>query len=242
MMARIARVVIPGVAHHITQRGNARQRVFVEESHYRLYLRLLRRRAGEHGLRIWAWCLMPNHVHLIAVPERADSLARALGRIHADYARLVNIQRGSCGHLWQARFYSCPLEYSHLWCAMAYVERNPVRAGLCGDAADYPWSSAALHCGLVPAPPWVELGPWQAEYGAERWRVVLERGIDEEALAERIRSATRSGRPLGSEAFVERLEGLAGRRLRRGRPGRRPAEQRAVAAAAGGQITLEIGN
>lgn len=242
MMARIARVVIPGVPHHVTQRGNARQLVFVEDAHYRLYLRLLRRRACDYGLRIWAWCLMPNHVHLIAVPDKIDSLARALGRIHADYARLVNIQRGSCGHLWQARFYSCPLDSTHLWCAMAYVERNPVRAGLCEDALDYPWSSAALHCGQLPPPAWVELGPWQAEYGAGRWRAVLERGIDEEALAERIRSATRSGRPLGSDDFVERMERLAGRCLRPRRRGRRPAERRAAVAVAGRQMTLEIGN
>lgn len=241
-MARIARVVIPGVPHHVTQRGNARQRIFYEEAHYRLYLRLLRRRSGEHGLRIWAWCLMPNHVHLIAVPERADSLARALGRIHADFARLINIQRGSCGHLWQARFYSCPLDWGHLWSAMAYVERNPVRAKLCEEAAAYRWSSAAVHCGLVPAPPWIELGPWQAEYGCQRWREVLARGLDEEALAERIRSATRSGRPLGSDEFVERMENLAGRPLRAQRRGRRADPDRALAAAAGSEIPLEIGN
>ena len=144
-MSRIPRVVLEGIPYHITQRGNGRQQVFFEDRDYLLYLDLLRRHASAAGLSIWAYCLMQNHVHLVATPARARSMAQALGRVHALYAAHFHLRNQSCGHVWQARFFSCPMEAAHLWRAMAYVERNPVRASMVERADAYAWSSAAAH-------------------------------------------------------------------------------------------------
>jgi putative transposase len=134
VMSRIARIVQPGIAFHITQHGNARQQVFFDDTDRLLYLDLLRENAARFVLNVWAYCLMPNHIHLVAVLLRPTSLARTLGRTHADYARHFNLRQQACGHVWQARFFSCPLDSWHLWHAMAYVERNPVRARIVADA------------------------------------------------------------------------------------------------------------
>ena len=170
-MSRIARVVLAGIPYHITQRGNARQQVFFDAQDYALYLDLLQSRSRVTGLRILAYCLMPNHVHLIAVPERADSMAAALGRTHAEFARHFNLRERSCGHVWQARYFSCPLDEPHLWKAMAYVERNPVRAGMTAHCGRYRWSSAPVRLGLGPDRGLVDLERWREEYSRERgWR------------------------------------------------------------------------
>ncbi len=126
-MSRIARIILEGVPYHITQRGNGRQQVFFEDRDYILYLDLLRNNCTEERLSIWAYCLMPNHIHLITMPERAAAMAQAMGRTNADFARYYNLRKRSRGHVWQARYHSTPLDASHLWRAMAYVERNPVR-------------------------------------------------------------------------------------------------------------------
>jgi putative transposase len=120
-MPRIARVVLTEHPYDITQRGNAQQRIFVDDADCLVYLDLLRRYSAVYELNLWAYCLMPNHVHLVAVPTRGESMARALGRTHADYARYFDVKRGTCGHVWQARYYSCPLDEAHLWTAIAYV-------------------------------------------------------------------------------------------------------------------------
>ena len=241
-MPRIARVVAEGIPHHVTQRGNARQRVFHCAEDYALYKDMLRRYAAQSGLALWAYCLMPNHIHLICAPERGRSLAAALGRTNADYARHFNIIGRSCGHVWQARYYSCPMDWAHCWQAMAYVERNPVRAGLVREAAEYRWSSAAAHTGLV-AEPMLDLRSWQAESEADRWAVALGTSVKEECLAERVREATLRGRPLGGEAFVQSLERTTGRRLHPNPPGRRRKEAALATAASGPeQMELKIGN
>ncbi|MGD0013294.1 MAG: transposase [Bryobacteraceae bacterium] len=213
-MPRIARVSVEGVPYHVTQRGNGRQRLFFSWPDYRLYLDLLRANANRYQLQIWAYCLMPNHVHLIVVPERGVAMAKALGRTHADYARHFNLTQRSCGHVWQARFFSCPMDRAHLWLAMAYVERNPVRAGLVEEARSYPWSSAAAHTRGEDPVQILSLGAWRKQYTVERWREVLRAGVAEEALAERLREATVRGRPLGGEGFLDELERKADRRLR----------------------------
>jgi putative transposase len=214
------RVVIPGIPYHVTQRGNGRRGIFSTGADCQTYLDLLARYSEQHQLAIWAYCLMSNHVHLVSWPERPDSLSRALGRVHAEYARYRNLIDRSCGHVWEARYFSCPLERAHLWRAVAYVERNPVRAGMAAHAEAYPWSSARARLG-GRRPRFLDLAAWQVEYDAQRWREALADGIDEEAFQQRIREASKRGRPLGSDEFVERLEMEAGRRLRpnpRGRP------------------------
>lgn len=241
-MSRIPRVVVPDVPHHVTQRGNGHQAVFFRPEDQRLYLDLLRRYSQRFELRLWAWCLMPNHVHLVVVPGREDSLARALGRTHADYAHYVNIHRQSCGHLWQARFFSCPLDGAHLWNAIAYVERNPVRAGIADWAGDYRWSSARAHLTGEDPDRLLDLSPWQDAYTASRWHEVLDSSVAEEALGERLREATVRGRPVGSPEFVEELEHRLHRQLLPKKPGRpRMGGESRGTCGEGEQLVLEIG-
>ena len=149
-MPRIARFVVERMAHHITQWGNNRQPVFFDEQDRRRYLELLAGQAETFGLRILGYCLMGNHIHLIAIPRRPDSLARAVGRTHFQYTLHINRKYGRSGHLWQNRFYSCLVEGNHLWEALRYVDLNPVRTRLRRVAWRYPWSSARAHC----ANPW----------------------------------------------------------------------------------------
>ena len=234
--------MVEDLPYHVTQRGNGRQQVFHTVEDYALYRSLLREYSDQYGVTIWAYCLMPNHTHLVCVPDAPHSLARALGRTHADFARNFNIRRQSCGHVWQARFYSCPLDRPHLWRAMAYVERNPVRAGLAVEAWSYPWSSAAAHCGPDAADPLVRrCAAWKTEYGWQRWREVLLSSVAEEAMAQRIREATRCGWPLGSESFIKELEQSAGRRLHPLPPGRPKADNNRDTTATDAQLALEMG-
>ena len=129
-MPRIARVVAEGVAHHVTQRGNGCQQVFRSPADFALYKDLLMRYAERSGLVLWAYCLMPNHIHLVCVPMGKESLPSALGRTHADYAKHFNIARRTCGHVWQARYFSCPMDRWHCWRAMAYESAIPCGRGL----------------------------------------------------------------------------------------------------------------
>ena len=213
-MARIARIVLECLPYHITQRGNGRQQLFFEERDYGLYLDLLATYCEEVALRIWAYCLMPNHVHLIVLPERATSMAGAMRRINADYARYFNLKNRRCGHVWQSRYFSTPMDEAHFWQAMAYTERNPVRAGLIWRADDYAWSSAKLRRPNAPRG-LIDLRPWRQQYDWERWRTVLETSIGEEAFGLRLQEASRRGRPLGDAEFTEGLEKRCGRRLTR---------------------------
>jgi putative transposase len=218
-MARIARVVIPGEWHHVTQRGNHRQTVFFNDADRRLYLQLLRRHCTKHAVTITGYCLMSNHVHLLAVPAVECSLARALGRAHNDYARWLNLRRGQTGHFWQNRFFSCPLNEDHRWEALRYVELNPVRAGLSTDAQDWPWSSAAAHLGGSDNAALLSLEDWRRRWSPQVWHDVLAEGLADAAMLERLREATRTGRSAGSDAFMTAAEQYAGRRLRSQKPG-----------------------
>jgi len=129
-MARLARVVAPGIPHHITQRGNRRQPVFLKEDDYRSYLQLMSQWCSKWRVSVWAYCLMPNHVHLIATPETEDGLARAIGEAHRRYTRMINFRENWRGYLWQGRFASYPLDEKYLLAAMRYIELNPVQARL----------------------------------------------------------------------------------------------------------------
>lgn len=221
-MPRIGRIVLEGLPYHITQRGNGRQQVFFEDRDYALYLDLLRHYSAAKALQILGYCLMPNHVHLVAVPERRDSMARAMGRIHADYARHFNLSRRSCGHVWQARYFSCPLDSEHLWHALAYVERNPFRASMVDSVEQYRWTSAAAHIGSLQPPDFLAMQLWRAYYTPKQWRDVLNSSVHEEAFGRRLHESSLRGRPLGSEEFVQRLEDSTGRLLKLQAPGRRP--------------------
>jgi putative transposase len=221
--------VVPGWAHHITQRGNRRLDVFHCDAQRRLYLQLLGQYAADRGLVIRAYCLMTNHIHLVAVPPDAAALAAVLKPVHLRYAQQYNRQMGVQGVLWQGRFFSCPLDAKHYWTAIRYVERNPVRAGMVGRAEDYPWSSAGWRCGLRHDDLPVEPGPldwprwlWNMPRQEQRagWSRWLAASEDETTLA-RLRHCTRTGRAAGDDAALSDLEQKLGQRVRalpRGRP------------------------
>jgi len=219
-MPRMARVVAVGVPHHVTQRGNNRQRIFDSDQDRLLYLKLLREYSWRHGLRLWGYCLMDNHIHLVGVPQRGDALARTLRQTHADYARYANVKRRTSGHFWQNRYFSCALDGNYCWRALAYVEKNPVRAGMVAAAGEWGWSSAWAHLREVEPVWWLDLADWRRAYTPEQWRAALGTSVAEEAETERIREATRTGRPLGAKGFVREMEERLQRRLIAGKPGR----------------------
>ncbi len=215
-MARLARVVIPGVPHHVTQRGNRRLGVFFEDSDYEAYLALLRAWCAKAGTEIWAYCLMPNHVHLILTPSNPDGLRAALGETHRRYTQRINKREDWRGYLWQGRFHSFPMDDRHLVACARYVAQNPVRAGLVERAEDWRWSSARAHLAerdddAVRVAPLLERIPdWTAFLGAN----------EADAMLETLRQHGRTGRPLGAAAWLETLEVTTGRRLRPALPGR----------------------
>ena len=144
-MARMPRLVVPGYPHHVTQRGNRRQQTFFSAEDYQAYIRLLAEARDDAGVQIWSYCLMPNHVHLVVVPARPDSLADFFKEAHRRYTRIINLREGWRGHLWQERFHSFVMDEQHLRAAVRYVELNPVRAKLCHRAEQWAWSSARAH-------------------------------------------------------------------------------------------------
>jgi putative transposase len=223
-MARIARVVVPGCAYHVTHRGNRRGEIFLREGDRDLYRKLLQEYAARHELEVRAYCWMSNHVHLVVVGHRPDSLARTIGIAHRRYARILNRRNDWTGHLWANRFYSTLLDDLHLKHAVRYVELNPVRAGLTIAAEDYAWSSARSRI-LGIEDPLLSTRPPFAE-AIDDWRAWLGQGVDVDLL-ETLRVHTATGRPCGSPEFVRALEKHLGRRLRPHTPGRPsgPAEE-----------------
>ena len=220
-MPRIARVVVPGLPHHVTQRGNRRADVFFDDADRRRYLFLLGQYAERHGLAIWAYCLMTNHVHFVAVPAAAESLGRAFRDAHQAYASWLNRKMRESGHLWQGRFFSCVLDDPHVWACVRYVERNPVRAGLVARAEDWPWSSAAAHCGLCADG---LLRPVQMPWPVPDWPAYLRE--EDDGVVAAIRRQTTTGRPCGSRLFVEHLESALGRLLRPRKRGPKPKKSK----------------
>lgn len=215
-MSRIGRVVLPGVPHHVTQRGNGGQSVFFTTADRVEYLNLIRDTCRQHGVEIWAYCLMDNHVHLLVVPRKVGSLALGVGRAHRAHAVRVNLRRKLQGHLWSQRYYSTPLDEHHLWAAARYIERNPIRAGLVQRAEDYPWSSAPCHVLGSDDP---VLAPGRPFPGSIDWRAFLTDERPDPRVAE-LRRSTRSGRPCGDATFIRSAEEAAGRILVRVTPGR----------------------
>jgi putative transposase len=217
-MARLARIVAAGLPHHVTQRGNRGQRVFFRDQDYALYRSLLAEGCRAAGVAVWAYCLMPNHVHLILVPSNPDGLRAALGETHRRYTRQVNAREGWRGYLWQGRFASFPMDEPHLLAGARYVELNPVRAKLARRASDWRWSSARAHLaerddGLVTVAPLLEM--------VSDWRAFLRGGLSA-SEHKAVRAGERTGRPLGSAPFVARLEKRLGRKLAKRKPGPKP--------------------
>jgi putative transposase len=148
-MPRLARTVFADVPHHVTQRGNRKENVFFVYNDYRTYLEWLGQYSQEYGVEILAYCLMTNHVHLIVIPRKTDSLEKTFKPLHMRYAQWINRRKGWKGHLWQGRYFSSPLDEHYMWASIRYAELNPVRARMVDRAEDYSWSSAAAHCGRL---------------------------------------------------------------------------------------------
>jgi putative transposase len=217
-MPRQARLVVPGQPHHVVQRGARAQTVFFDADDYSAYLEHLGARSRDTGCAVWGYCLMPNHVHLIVVPPAEDSLRAMLAPVHRAHGLRINRRKGWHGHLWQERFHSFAMDESHLVSAARYIERNPVRAGLVRQPQGWRWSSARAHLegeddGVVSVAPLLDLVP--------DWATYLD-GEDDEAELMRLRGHVNSGRPLGSDPFLDRLEAASGRRLRPAKRGRKP--------------------
>src|SRR5579863_8089804 len=163
-MPRLARTVCAEVPHHITQRGNRREDVFFSDKDRVAYLNWLTEYAEKHRVEVLAYCLMTNHVHLVAVPATEDGLHQVLKPLHMRYAQRVNRLKRWKGHLWQGRFFSSALDEDYLWAAIRYVERNPVRAKIVRKAENYPWSSASAHCGLKDDPTLTRKAAWRRQF------------------------------------------------------------------------------
>ena len=217
-MARLARIVVPGLPHHVTARGNRREPIFFEDGDQDLYCDILAEQARKADVEVWAYCLMPNHVHLILTPATADGLGRALGAAHRRWANFVNARGRWTGHLFDGRFGCVAMDEAHLMAAVRYVAMNPVRARLCAQPEDWPWSSTRAHLageddGLVAVRH--VLGLWPDFAG------LLAEAADAGAVAA-LRAAESTGRPLGAPDFVSDLERRLGRTLARRAPGRKP--------------------
>jgi len=216
-MSRVARIVMPGFPHRVTQRGKRRLQTFFEDGGYVHYQKLMAQWCRRYSVAVWAYCLMPNHVHLIVVPETPQGLHQAVGEAHRRYTRHVNFREGWRGHLWQGRFASFVMDEPHLMAALRYVELNPVRAGLAERPENYPWSSARAHVqgtgdGLV------RVEPMRSAVGD--WSSFLTVDVQECEMAA-LRSHERTGRPLGGAGFLQALEAQLGRPLHKRKPGPR---------------------
>jgi putative transposase len=232
-MPRRLRCVLAGVPHHITQRGVDRCPVFETDFDRSTYLRLLCQNLSPAGVRLLGWCLMTNHVHLVALPDSADSLALLLRRVHGRYAQYFNVRSGRTGHLWQNRYFACALGAGHVWRALSYVDRNPVRAGMVPSAAEYPWSSAAAHLSGCDPSHLLDGEWWRAEGVGPVWSDWLGKAEQDEEL----QRCTYAGRPFGDAEFVAMVGERFGRRWIPGRP-KKPPAPKAADMTAGAQCEL----
>ena len=217
-MARLSRVVIPGVPHHVTQRGNRREPTFFEDGDYQLYLDLLAEAARAAGVEVWSYCLMPNHVHLIVTPSDEDGLWRTFRKVHRHYTGYINARMRTTGHLWQGRYGSVAMDEGHLISALRYVALNPVRARLAARAEDWRWSSTAAHLAgrsdgvVVVEPALARVGDFAA---------FLDQDFDEAAAYGPLRKAELIGRPVGAAAWIAQMEARTGKTLAPGKRGPR---------------------
>lgn len=221
-MARIARLVVPGLPHHVTQRGNRRGQTFFEDGDYALYLDLLAESSGRARCEVWAYCLMSHHVHIILVPSSEDGLRRTFADLHRRYAGYINARARVTGHLWQGRYGSVVMDEDHLINAVRYVTLNPVRARLVKRARDWKWSSARAHlAGRDDAV--VKVAPVLERTGD--FSRFLREPIDEDLAFAALRRTETIGRPIGGKDWLMALERQTGRILAPGKRGRKPEQK-----------------
>lgn len=216
-MARIARVVLPGYPHHIIQRGNRNQDVFFKEEDYLYYLELLKHWCKKESVKIWSYCLMTNHVHLVVTPKTSSNLAKAMGETHRRYTQRINQRENWHGYLWQGRFASYPMDKSYLLKASAYIELNPVKAGMVSAPDDYRWSS--VHAHLTKKDPLGIINPKKMLAKCGGWGAYLDQA--KEAKDDEFLKHGKTGRPLGNESFIKKAGLMLNRDFKKRKPGRK---------------------
>ena len=214
-MARLARVVVPGLPHHVTQRGNHREAVFFNDGDYRAYLELISAAAKASGTEIWAYCLMPNHVHFIMAPSHSDGLRATFAEAHRRYSARIHSRLKLTGHLWQGRFSSTPMDERHLIAAARYIAMNPVAGGMVKRARDWKWASTRAHLARADDGV-VSVGPILAR--VEDFAKML-KGVEDEAATRALLSSRTTGRPVGAADWIKALETQTGRGLAAGKRG-----------------------
>jgi len=209
--------VVPGYPHHITQRGVRRQKTFFDEADYQAYRNLAVELIDDWPVEFWAYCLMPNHIHAVVVPEHPDSLSKYFAVLHRRYAREINLRNEWQGHLWQKRFYSVVMDERHTFASLRYVEMNPVRAGMCKHPRDWRWSSTNGNLGLTKDP---LIDRSRTTSIIADWNAYLVEDEDVSAV-QRLRRQTGTGRPGGDDVFLRTIESRTGRHVRKKRAGRK---------------------
>jgi putative transposase len=218
-MPRIARAVAAGFPHHIVQRGNNREKVFIDDEDREKYINLLKKYSRKRDARILAYCLMTNHVHLLVKPKENESMYKMMQGVTLCYTQFANRKYNRTGRLWESRYHSCVVDKdSYLWSVARYIETNPVRAGMVKKAEDYAYSSAQAH--VIGKEDNILNEELIAETQRKEYRAFIrEKGTEKDR--DLIRYHTKTGKPLGDEAFMKRMEKRTGRDLAlrpRGRP------------------------
>lgn len=215
-MPRAARLVVAGHPHHILQKTFEGRPAFYDMGDYFAFLEQLRRFRDQYRLEILAWCLMPDHFHLLAAPEKTDALAKGIGSTCLVHSQHLNRKYKRSGHIWQARFYSAVVDQGdYLLAAARAIELNPVRAGKVRRAEEWPWSSARHHL-TGRRDPLVNSAAAFPDPGA--WRDWL--NTEDDGATAALVEATKGGRPFAGPTLIAELERLTGRRLTKGKPGR----------------------
>ena len=224
-MARIARAVAVGYPHHITQKGNYGQKIFHSNTDRIKYLNWINEYSKKYKLIIISYCLMSNHVHMIVIPLKQESLAQLFKIVHTRYAQYLNKKRGKRGHLWKGRYYSCILDETLLFTAIKYVERNPVAAGMIACAWQYKWSSAAIHSGIRQSQI-LKLLPLNEYLGIHpnEWKKELSSPSCADSV-EKLEKSTRQGIPYGDNSFIAKMELLTGKNFTPEKPVGRPRKK-----------------
>ena len=203
-MPRIKRIVIPNIPHHITQRGVRSMNIFYKHEDYEYYKELLLTQSKLHNLKIISYCLMTNHIHIIAIPKNKNSLSKAIGETHRLYTRKINFEQKVKGHLFQERFYSTPLDEEHFLFALKYVEQNPVKAFMVKFPWDYKYSSAKYRLNLIKEDKL--LSNYKPIDNIVNYKEFLNETTNDKIIQEK----TRTGKPCGDEKFYDKIKLLTG--------------------------------
>jgi putative transposase len=222
-MPRIARAVAASFPHHVIQRGNNKEAVFIEKEDREKYLKLLKKYSDKWNSLILAYCLMTNHIHLLVKPQENESLYKMMQGVTLCYTQFVNRCYERTGRLWESRYHSCVVDKdTYLWAVARYIETNPVRAGMVKKAEDYDYSSARSH--VIGGNNDVINEDLFEEAQRKDYRAFISSIVSETEI-KAIQYHTKTGRPLGSEQFVKKMERKMGRAFSLNKPGR-PRQQK----------------